>query len=401
MPDATFPWTGWEGFLPSHVSCLSASECLIQLQPDPSYTPRCSGCQQASPLIHDVSVRRIRDRDLFEYRTWLEVPVRRLRCPRCGVRREALSWLSVYSRLTERLRQQAETLCRLLPLKQVASLTGLHWHTLKTIDKSRLERDLVPPDLSQVRLLMMDEFALFKGHRYASVAVDAETRQVLWVGEGRSRAAVRPFFEWLGPHCEHIEAVAMDMNSAMDLEVQEHCPSARVVYDLFHVIAKFGREVIDRVRVDRANELRHDKAARKRVKRSRWLLLRNPENLRDEQHNELDVLLELNQPLLVVYLMKAKLKELWFARNQRAARWRWTRWLNLARESGLKPLIHFANKLAPYAKGIAASADFPLNTSVLEGMNNRIKVIKRMAYGFRDNDYFFMKIKAAFPGNPR
>lgn len=401
MPDATFPWTGWEGFLPRHISRRSTSECLIQLQPDPSTPPRCSGCQQTCSLVHDVSIRRIRDRDLFEYRVWLELPVRRLRCPRCGVRRESLAWLSSYSRLTERFRQQAEALCRLLPLKQVASLTGLHWHTLKAIDKARLERDLVPPDLRNVRYLMMDEFALFKGHRYASVAVDAETRQVLWVGEGRSRAAIRPFFEWLGPHCEHIEAVAMDMNSAMDLEVQEHCPNARVVYDLFHVIAKFGREVIDRVRVDQANTLRHDKSERKRVKQSRWLLLRNPENLKEDQRSELDTLLELNQPLLVVYLMKAKLKELWFARSERAARWRWTRWLNLARESGLKPLIHFANKLAPYAEGIAASATFPLNTSVLEGMNNRIKVIKRMAYGFRDNDYFFMKIKAAFPGITR
>mgnify|MGYP002413281644 FL=1 len=74
----------------------------------------------------------------------------------------------------------------LLPIKQIVGLTGLHWHTLKTIDKGRLTRDLPEPDLSLFRYLVMDEFALFKGHRYGSVVIDAETRQVLWVGEGRS-----------------------------------------------------------------------------------------------------------------------------------------------------------------------------------------------------------------------
>ena len=126
----------------------------------------------------------------------------------------------------------------------------------------------------------MDEFALYKGHRYASVVLDADTRRVLWIGEGRSRAAVRPFFESLGRQgCARIEAVAMDMNTAFDLEVRLHCPKARIVYDLFHVVAKYGREVIGRVRVDAANRLRHDKPARRVVKHSHWLLLRNPVGL--------------------------------------------------------------------------------------------------------------------------
>lgn len=174
----------------------------------------------------------------------------------------------------------------------------------------------------------------------------------------------------------------------MDLEVQAHCPRAQIVYDLFHVVAKFGREVVDRVRVDQANLLRHDKPARKVVKRSRWLLLRNPENLKGNQAKQLKALLELNEPLMLVYLMKAQLKELWYAKSPRAARWRFTRWVKQAHASGLEPLIRFARRLKPYAEGIIASATDRLNTSVLEGVNNRIKVIKRMAYGFRDSDYF-------------
>ncbi len=401
MFDATFPFVCWEGFVPLSSSILSSRECLIKLGPAPGYSPRCSVCGGVCSRIHDTSVRRVRDRDLFEYRVWLEVPVRRVQCQRCGVRREQLDWLAPRSRITLRLRRYVEVLLDLMTIKHVAELTGLHWHTIKAIDKARLARDLPEPDLSRVRYLVMDEFALFKGHRYATVVMDAERTQVLWVGEGRSREAIRPFFVWLGEYCEQIEAVAMDMNTAMDLEVQAHCPNAQIVYDLFHVVAKFGREVVDRVRVDQANQLRHDKPARRAIKRSRWLLLRNPENLQPQQAVDLDELLAINQPLMVVYLMKAQLKELWYAHSEPAARWRWAQWFQQALASGIAPLVQFANRLKPYAEGIIASATYRLNTSVLEGINNRIKVIKRMAYGFRDTDYFFLKIKAAFPGKMR
>jgi len=193
----------------------------------------------------------------------------------------------------------------------------------------------------------------------------------------------------------------MDMNTAMDLEVQKHCPNANVVYDLFHVVAKFGREVIDRVRVDQANKLREDKPARNIIKRSRWLLLRNRENLSDHQAVRLKELLAANQPLLIVCLMKEQLKSFWYAPTEKVAQQRWVHWYQQALDSALEPLIRFAKRLKPYINGIIASASYHLNTSVLEGMNNRIKVIKRMAYGYRDNEYFFLNIKAAFPGLPR
>lgn len=402
MSNATFPSLGWEGFLPDLVTVLSPSECLIVLVANPAIPAHCNHCHRPCKLIHDTALRRIRDRDLFEYRVWLDVPLRRVHCDTCGVAREAVSWLSARARMTDRLRRQVELFCTLLPLKHIAQLTGLHWHTIKAIDKARLQRDLPPPDLSQVRRLMMDEFALFKGHRYATVVADADTQQVLWVGEGHSRADIAPFFVWLGPAaCARIEAVAMDMNTAYDLEVQLHCPQARVVYDLFHVIAKFGREVVDRVRVDQANQLRHDKPARQVIKRSRWLLLRNKQNLEVEQRVKLDELLAANQPLMTVYLLKDQLKELWYAPSEAEAQARWQAWIALAIESGLAPVQQFARRLKTYVHGIIASAVYRMSTSALEGMNNRIKVIKRMAYGYRDNEYFFLKIKAAFPGKAR
>lgn len=269
-------------------------------------------------------------------------------------------------------------LAQLLPIAHIARLTGLHWHTIKDIDHQRLKHLHSDFSAEGVRRLVMDEFALHKGHRYATVALDAERMQVLWVGEGNSREAIRPFFEWLGEQgCRQIKAVAMDMNTAMDLEVRQQCPNAEVVYDLFHVVARFGREVVDRVRVDQAKTLRDEPKARQVIKRSRWLLLRNRDNL------------------------KTELKEVWYAPSVREGARRWKIWLKLALESQIAPLIQFAKRLSKYRRGILASAIYPMSSSVLEGVNNRIKVIKRMAYGFRDSSYFFLKIKDAFPGQAR
>ncbi|GAB4303617.1 MAG: hypothetical protein Kow0096_25720 [Thiohalomonadaceae bacterium] len=166
---------------------------------------------------------------------------------------------------------------------------------------------------------------------------------MLWIGEGHSREAVRPFFKWLG----------------------------------------------------------EDRPARRVVKRSRWLLLCNRDNLSSEQAITLDELLAANSVLTTVYVLKTQLKELWYAPTEHEARRRWDEWYRMAIESGLKPLMAFAKRLRSYLHGIVASALYHLNTSILEGMNNRIKVIKRMAYGYRDCDYFFLKIRAAFPGKAR
>lgn len=392
----------WEGFTVKSSTQVDAQSLHIRLQPAEDHVPRCSVCRQHTPAVHDITTRRIRERDLFQYRVWLEVPVRRVRCANCGPKLEEINWLSGHQRLTASMISWVESLVRLMPVQHVALLLGLNWHAVKAIDHQRLKREVVEPDKTQLRCLIMDEFALFKGHRYATVVINADNQQVLWVGEGRSREAIRPFFEWLGPAaCQQIEAVAMDMNTAMDLEVQQHCPNARVVYDLFHVVAKFGREVIDRVRVDEANRLKHNQPARRVVKQSRWLLLRNKQNLSDQQTVKLDELLAANQSLMTTYLLKDQLKALWYAPDEQEAIKRWQEWFTMAIDSGIAPVIQFAKRLKGYADGIIASARFRLNTSVLEGMNNKIKVIKRMAYGFRDSQYFFLKIKAAFPGKVR
>ena len=391
-------WPGYDVVASSH----SAENTLtLSLEPKAAEAPLCGRCQQPSPLVHDRRIRLVRDRDLLDQRIQLRVPVRRVDCLECGRVTEHIPWLAPASRLTRRLCAWIESLLQLLPISHICRLSGLHWHTIKTLDKRRLEASVGAFEPGDVRRLVMDEFALHKGHRYATVIMDAERTRVLWVGLGNSRKAIRPFFERLGQRCQQIEAVAMDMNTAFDLEVKQHCPQAEVVYDLFHVVARYGREVIDRIRVDQANALRHDKPARQVVKQSRWLLLRNKENLKEDHAVRLQELLAANQPLATAYVLKDALKEVWYAPSVLEGWRRWRAWLRHARESGLAPLQRFARNLGRYVRGILASARFHLHTSLLEGVNNRIKVIKRMAYGFRDTDYFFLKIKAAFPGKMR
>jgi len=291
---------------------------------------------------------------------------------------------------------------KVLPIKHVAEHYRLGWEVVKNIDKAWLQKEMGPPDLEGVEQIVMDEFAIQKGHRYATVVVDAQTKRVLWVGRGRGREDVRPFFDLFGPDGRAgVRAVGIDMNAAYELEIRQWCPNAQIVYDLFHVVAKYGREVIDRVRVDEANRLREDKKARQVVKGSRWLLLRNRENItRSEDRIRLQELLAANKKLSTVYILKEDLKHLWKYRYPAAALRFWRQWYNRAVRSRIKPLVEFAKKLKGYLDGILAHCRWRLHTSVIEGINNKIKVIKRMAYGYRDDEYFFLKIRAAFPGKP-
>jgi transposase len=401
---------GWEGYTLGTVGRVEVGpegqkreEVHLELLPVRDHARICGGCGKACRSVHDSVERWVDDLPIFEAETRLLVHRVRVACPDCGPKLEKLSWLEPYARVTVRLAESVARICRFASVKHAADYFGLNWKTVKEIDKAYLDRTLGPVDLDGVTKLAMDEFAIQKGHRYATVVIDPTTKRVLWVGRGRSREDVRPFFELLGPErCKRIVAVAMDMNAAYDLEVREHCPNAEVVYDLFHVVAKYGREVIDRVRVDEANKVKDDKPARKVIKGSRWLLLRNADNIeKDEDRVRLAELLKANRKLAAVYLLKDDLKELWAYRHTGYAIRFWEQWYARAIRSRIEPLKAFARKLKGYLPGILSHCRFPLHTSVLEGINNKIKVIKRIAYGFRDDAYFFLKIRAAFPGDGR
>ncbi len=256
----------------------------IELEPRPGRSKRCSSCREKVDQIHDVTKRRIRELSLLDVKTVLIATRCRLSCPRCGLKLEHIEWLAPYSRVTRRLAEDVARLCAVLPIRHVADYLGLGWDAVKEIDRRHLEETLGPVDLTGVEAIVMDEFAIQKGQRYATTIVEPTTKRVLWVGRGRGREDIRPFFELLGAEGRRrLRSVAMDMNGAYEEEVRYWCPLAEIVYDLFHVVAKYGREVINRVRIDEVNRLKDDKPACRVVKGARWLLLRNRENIKTQR----------------------------------------------------------------------------------------------------------------------
>jgi len=192
----------------------------------------------------------------------------------------------------------------------------------------------------------------------------------------------------------------MDMNGGYEQEARRQCPHVEIVFDLFHIAANYSRQVVDRVRLDEADRLGKNKEGRRLIKGSRWLLLRNRQNLAPGQEVRLQELLAANHALATVYILKDDLKQVWRHTTHADALSFWQAWHRRAMESGIRPLRDFAHHLEGRLQGILSHCRWPFHTSLLEGINNKIKVIKRMAYGYRDDAYFFLKIRAAFPGNP-
>jgi transposase len=306
---------GWEGFELVEVEehpvgpAQAVGELVLRLRARAGHVKRCSRCGEPVVEIHDVTERRVRDLSVFDWDTWIIFPRAR---PRCGPTVEAVPWLDRYQRMTTRLAEKIARLATVLPIRHVATWFHVHWATVKQIDQRALSARLgpiTPERLAGVRLLVIDEFAIQKGHRYATVVVDAETKRVLWVHRGRDRAALRGFFEILGTAgCQHIEAVAVDMSGSYGDEVRAQCPHAELVYDLFHVVAKYAREVIDRVRVDETNKIARAagpnrmgvRAERRVIKGTRWLLLKNRANISRAERVRLDERLEANEARFTV-----------------------------------------------------------------------------------------------------
>jgi len=413
---------GWDGFEVVGVSTedklepdalgLPAKRLVIELQAKPDSPKRCSRCGEEVVEIHDVSLRRVRDLPMGEFDTWLVIPRARLQCPRCGPTVEDVPWLDRYQRMTKRLAEKIAALATVLPIKHVAEWFGVSWDTVKQIDQRALERRVGPVDLRGVRQIAIDEFALHRGQSYATLVVEPSTKRVLWVGRGRGREQLREFFTLLGPEgCQALQAVVMDLWPAYVREVRAQCPNAAIIADLFHVVARFGTEVIDRVRVDEMNRVgraitQGARGFHRRVRerrpfwRARWLLLKNRPRLDSADQVRLQELLEANRALFIVYVLKEDLKELWQLRDPETARYFWEGWYQRAQASGIAPLVDFAQRLAKSIEYVFNHSLFPLHTSLVEGINNKIKVLKRMAYGYRDDAYFFLKIRAAFPGIP-
>ncbi len=374
------------------------SETLIRLAPDKRFRPICHDCGQVAS-VHSSGLRRlIRDLNMGPAQTLLHVEYRKVWCEACGKARvEQLSFADPSKRITHRLARYIYDLCKVMTVQDVARHLDLDPKTVKGVDKHFLQQEFGQTNYEGLRILAVDEISLTKGQQgYMTVVLDYLTGRVVWMGQGRKAETLGAFFEGMTDEQKQaIEAVAMDMWEPFIKAVQTHCPRAKIVFDLFHLVKGYG-QVIDEVR--RQEYENADKDRREFIKGSRYLLLSNRYNLRADQQAKLDELLAVNQRLSAVYILKDQLKAIYLYRSRWWAKKMLDQWCTLAEQVEHPHMRRFIGRLRFFEYGILNHCDYPIGTSRLEGVNNKIKVIKRKAYGFHDQEYFALKVKQALPG---
>ena len=380
-----------------HLDCRPPG-ALVHLAPDRRFRPLCHDCGAPAP-VHSAGLRRVvRDLNMGPAQTFLHVEYRRVWCPDCGrARVEKLSFVDPSKRITQRLARYIYELCKVMTVQDVARHLDLDPKTVKAVDKRFLQEEFGRTDCAGLRILALDEISLSHGQQgYMSVVLDYLSGRVVWMGEGRRAESLDAFFAIMSQdQKDAIEAVAMDMWEAYVSAVRKHCPQAKIVFDLFHVVKAYG-EVIDEVR-----RQEYKKAAahqRAYIKGSRYLLLSNRDNLRPEQAARLDELLAVNQRLCAVYILKDQLKAIYRYSSRPWAKKALEQWCRLAAQVDHPLMGRFIRRLQFFQEGILNHCEYPIGTSKLEGVNNKIKVIKRKAYGFHDPHYFALKVKQAIPG---
>ena len=262
----------------------------------------------------------------------------------------------------------------------------------KSTSKKKFDR----PKIHKLKQIAIDEIYLGKKSdpQYLTIVYDLKNGNVVFVGNGKGADALQPFWQRVKRAKANIRAVATDMSPAYISAVLEHLPGAALVFDHFHIVKLFNEKLSD-LRRKLFNQLtaKQDKQI---VKGTRWLLLKNPENLNadKDEPKRLQEALEINTPLATAYYLKEDLRQqLWSQSTKEQAAEFLESWLQKAWSTGIRPIISVANTLAARRSGILAWYDYRISTGPLEGLNNKIKTMKRQAYGFRDLEFFKLKIK--------
>ena len=275
-----------------------------------------------------------------------------------------------------------------MTLSDVAHLALLSWDTVKTIAKTHLAKEYGKPALGHVRYLSIDEIHLGAKMRFFTIVIDLEDGRILWAAPGRGKDALRGFWRRLRVAKARIKAVATDMSAAYWSAVLEHLPDAAQVFDKFHIL-KLMNERLDDLRREMVREA--EGPLKLKIKGTRFLLLRNPENLKEEHIPKLDEALRLNEPLLLGWYLKEELRELWSQNSRKQMEAFLNDWCNKASQSGIGQMIKMAKTLRVHASGILAYSDYPITSGKMEGINNKIK---RPRKNFSVNCFFTIKQRA-------
>jgi transposase len=356
---------------------------------------KCSRCGSKEITLRGRKKRLFRTVPIGKKMVFIQLRIQRVKCHSCGkVRQVAIRFADPLLSYTKSFERYANDLSQHMSILDVARHLGVSWDIIKDIQKRYLKKHFGKPKLKQLKRIAIDEITIGKRHKYLTVVLDIESGAVVFIGDGKGAAALISFWNRLKYSGAKIEAVAIDMSPAYIEAVSTNLPGASIVFDHFHVI-KYFNDKLSNFRRELQREI-EDEQQKQVLKGTRWLILKNPEHL-DEEHNEkerLDAALELNKPLATVYYMKEDLRVVWKQEDKVKAETFLDDWIKRARVSGISMLKNFANTLSVHKEGILAYYDFSISTGPLEGTNNKINTMKRQAYGFRDMEFFKLKIFA-------
>jgi transposase len=364
----------------------------IHQEPQDCRCPAC-GSHQVKPRGH--AERRFRTVPIGRKTTIVALPIPRVECPSCGVVRQVeVPFADPRRTSTVAFERYALELSRSMTIRDVARHLDVGRDLIKEIQKRDLSRRFAKPKLKHLKRIAIDEIAVAKGHRYLTVVMDLESGAVVLVGDGKGADALKPFWKRLRPSRAKIEAVAMDMSAAYRKAVSTHLPDATIVFDHFHVVKLFNEKLSElrRAVYREATEVMHKEV----LKGTRWLLLKDPENLdaKKDEKKRLEGALALNKPPATAYYMKEDLRRFWEQPGKRFATTFLDGWIRRAEASGVKVLQQMGKTLAGHRSGLLADYEAMITSGPMEGTNNKIKTMKRQAYGFRDQEFFKLKILA-------
>jgi transposase len=345
----------------------------------------CSACGQtgAHLEIHDRRVKRWRHLDLGSSRCVIECELRRLRCPDCGVRLEAVPWARPGASHTRDFEDVVAWLAQQMAKTPIAGLLRIAWDTVGRIVERVVAEHLDERRLDGLVAIGCDEISYRRGQRYLTSVVDHRAGAIVWCAPGRNAQTLQAFFDELGPErANTIRAVSIDMSGGYEKAIRANAPQAEVCFDPFHVV-RLAQRAVDQVRRDEWNA--HDRShtqTGKWIKGTRWSLLKSPHKQTIDQLAKLGEVQQANKPLYRAFLLKEELRLLYHLDDPALAPAHLDAWLTWASRSRLDPFVKLARTIRRHHDGILAAIRLGLTNGRLEGLNSRIRLISHRSFGF-------------------
>jgi transposase len=344
--------------------------------------------------FYDRARRQVRDLSSGAFRILLDLEVPWVCCRRCGtVKRERLAFLADNPFYTQRFAHYVGRRCRSASIKDIAAELRLDWDAVKELDKQYMRAQLKRAGTPGPKAIDIDEISIRKGHTYRIVVSDLVRRRPLWFGgQDRSEASMDEFYHFLGEKkTKKVRLAVIDMWKAFRTSTRHHAPQAAILFDKFHVLRHLS-QALDTVRKREYSRLQGK--SRTLIKGQKYTLLAHSQNLTGTARKNLKLLPEANKRLNTAYLLKESFGQLWDYNSEAWAKKFFENWRAQLKWQRLKPYEELADMIERLWDGIAAycQPENKVSLGFVEGLNNKIRVLQRRAYGLRDEEYLHLKV---------